>query len=75
MTRYKSVERPPVARSVQIEVDGQRHEGTYRVDGSVVAVESLLLGNRRGPLGDGPPEIVAKLLLLELVQLNDRRTA
>lgn len=75
MTRYKSVERAPVARSVQIEVDGQRFEGTYTVDGAIVSVDSLLLGNRRGPLGDAPPEIVAKLLLLELVHLNDRRTA
>ena len=75
MTRYKSAESSPIGRSVQIEVDGQRHEGRYTVDGKVVAVETLLLGSRRGPLGDGPPEIVAKILLLELVHLNERRTA
>jgi hypothetical protein len=75
MARYKSVERPPTARSVQIEVDGQRYEGRYTVDGMIVRVDSLLLGSRCGPVGDGPPEIVAKLLLLELVHLSDRRSA
>jgi hypothetical protein len=41
----------------------------------IVRVDSLLLGSRCGPVGDGPPEIVAKLLLLELVHLSDRRSA
>ena len=75
MGRYKSVERPPAGRSVQIEVDGVRYEGTYTVDGSIVSVDTLLLGSRRGTCADGAPQIVARVLLLELVHLSDRRTA
>jgi len=75
MGRYKSVERPPAGRSVQIEVDGVRYEGTYTVDGSLVSVDTLLLGSRRGACVDGSPEVVARVLLLELVHLNERRTA
>jgi hypothetical protein len=75
MARHKSVERPPIARSVQIEVDGTRYEGTYTVDGPVVSVESLLLGGRRGHVDDRPPEVIAKVLLLELVHSSKRRTA
>lgn len=75
MGRYKSVERPPAGRSVQIEVDGKRYEGTYTVDGSIVSVDTLLLGSRRGTLTDGSPESVARVLLLELVLSNERRSA
>ena len=75
MGRYKSVERPPAGRSVQIEVDGVRYQGTYTVDGSIVSVDTLLLGSRRGTCTDGAPEIVARVLLLELVHLNERRSA
>ena len=75
MGRYKSIERPPAARSVQIEVNGVRYEGTYTVDGSIVSVDTLLLGSRRGTCTDGSPETVARVLLLELVHLNERRTA
>lgn len=67
MARHKSVERPPIARSVQIEVDGTRYEGTYTVDGPVVSVESLLLGGGLAHVDDRSPEVIAKVLLLELV--------
>ena len=75
MGRYKSIERPPVGKSVQIEVNGERYEGTYTVDGSIVCVDTLLLGSRRGTLTDGSPETAAKVLLLELVHLHQRRSA
>jgi hypothetical protein len=74
MARHKSIERPPVARSVQIEVDGTRYEGTYSVNGPVVILDTLLLGSRRAGLMDDSTEIVAKRLLLELVHLSVRRT-
>jgi hypothetical protein len=74
MARHKSIERPPVARSVQIEVDGTRYEGTYSVNGPAVILDTLLLGSRRAGLMDDSPEIVAKRLLLELVHLSVRRT-
>ena len=75
MARHRSIERPPAGRSIHIEVDGVHYGATYTVDGQVVIVDTLLLGSRRGRLSDDPPEIVAKLLLLELVHLNERRTA
>ena len=74
MARHKSIERPPVGRSVQIEVDGMRYEGTFSVNGPIVTVDTLLLGSRHATLTNDPPEIVAKRLLLELVYLNERRT-
>lgn len=75
MGRYKSIERPPAGKTIQIEVDGQRYEGTYTVDGSIVSVDTLLLGSRRGTFTDGSPETVARVLLLELVHLSGRRSA
>ena len=75
MARHKSIERPPAGRSIHIEVNGVHYGATYTVDGQVVTVDTLLLGSRRGRLGDDSPEIVAKVLLLELVHMNDRRSA
>jgi hypothetical protein len=75
MARHKSIERPPAGRSIHIEVDGVHYGATYTVDGTMVSVDTLLLGSRRGPLADGPPDVVAKILLLELVHLNERRSA
>jgi hypothetical protein len=45
------------------------------VDGCIVCVDTLLLGSRRGTLTDGSPETVARVLLLELVHLHQRRSA
>ena len=74
MARHKSIERPPAGRSVQIEVDGMRYEGTFSVNGPIITVDTLLLGSRHATLVSDAPEIVAKQLLLELVHLNERRT-
>ena len=62
-----------MGRSVQIEVDGRRYEGTYTVDGTVVTVDTLLLGMRRAALGDRTPEIAARVALLELVHASVKR--
>ena len=75
MGRYKSIERPPAGKAIQIEVNGERYEGTYTVDGSIVAVDTLLLGSRRGSVSDGSPATIARVLLLELVLLHQRRSA
>jgi hypothetical protein len=74
MARHKSIERPPAGRSVQIEVDGMRYEGTFGVNGPIISVDTLLLGSRHATLANDPPEIVAKRLLLELVYLSAQRT-
>jgi len=74
MPRYKSSEGRPVGRSVRIEVDGQHYEATYTIDGPAVTVETLLLGSTRVLIGDGLPEIAARVALLELVHASMRRT-
>jgi len=74
MTRFKSVERPPAGRPVCIELHGKRHEGTYTVDGPMVTVQTLTLGDKTAPLGDSPPIALARLLLAELVYDDERRT-
>jgi hypothetical protein len=74
MPRYKSTERGPVSQVVQLEFDGRHYAGTYTVDGPMITVETLLLGSRRAPLADQPPEIAARVLLLELVYASIRRT-
>ena len=66
MTRHKSIERPPVGTSIEIDFNGQHFEGSYTVDGPMVTVESPALGTKRAPLGDGAPLAIARLLLAEL---------
>jgi len=66
MTRHKSIERPPVGTPIEIDFNGQHFEGSYTVDGPMVTVESLTLGIKRAPLGDGAPMAIARLLLAEL---------
>jgi hypothetical protein len=74
MPRYKSSEGRPAGRLVQIEVDGRRQEATYTVDGPAVTVETLLLGSKRVLIGDRPPEIAARVALLELGHAITRRS-
>ena len=74
MPRYKSTERAPSGQVVQLELDGRLYAGTYTVDGPMITVDTLLLGSRRAPLGDQPPAIAARLLLLELVYASFKRT-
>ena len=74
MPRFKSTERPPSGRVVQLEFDGRHYAGTYTVDGPMVTVDTLLLGSRRAPLTDQAPEVVARVLLLELVYASLKKT-
>jgi hypothetical protein len=73
MARHKSLERPPAGRSIRIDLQGEAYDATYTVDGSMVTVESLTLGVRCGRLSDGSAEAVARLLLAEMVDENERR--
>jgi hypothetical protein len=75
MARHKSIERPPAGRSVHIEVNGVHYGATYTVDGPVITVDTLLLGSRSRRLDGAAPEVAAKVLLLELVYLHERRSA
>jgi hypothetical protein len=67
MARHKSCERPPEGRHFRITLDGREFEGTYTVNGPMLAVESVLMGIKRRQLGDTHPDVLAKLLLAELV--------
>lgn len=73
MARHKSIERPPAGKRIDIEFDGERHEGTFTLDGPMVTVQSLLLGTGRAQVGDGSPEAVARLLLAELAHAKRAR--
>jgi hypothetical protein len=73
MPRHKSTERAPEGRLVRIVLDGQEHEGRYTVDGTMVIVESLLLGFKCARVGDTTPEALAKLMLAQLVYDNADR--
>jgi hypothetical protein len=67
MPRNKSVEQPPRERSVSVELYGTIYEGTYTVNGDIVAVQSPALGVKWAQQrGGGPPDALAKILLTEL---------
>ena len=72
MGRYKSIERAPAGRPVRIALRGETYEGTYRVDGPVITVETLMFGTARRPIGDNPLETLAKLMLAELVEASGK---
>ena len=67
MGRFKSVERTPAGRTVQINVRGENFEGTYCVNGPMITVDTLLFGTKRQLVGDHAPEALAKLMLAELL--------
>ena len=72
MARHKSIERPPAGTPVVIEFGGERHEGSYTLDGPMLTVNSVTLGVKRAPVGDGAPAAIARLLLAELAHERTR---
>jgi len=72
MTRFRSIEQPPTGRSVSIELNGHVYEGTYTVNGPMLSLDTLTLGVRCEPLADYAPEVLARLLLAELVYESER---
>ena len=71
MGRHKSVECPPAGRVVHVKLGETSYEGTYTVNGSMLIVETLSLGAKRRQLTHTSPEMLARLLLAELV--DERR--
>ena len=59
--------KPTFVKDVTITVEGARHDGTYYVQGKTVYVQSPL-GNKATQVGGSPPEMIAKMLLTELVR-------
>jgi len=65
--RHNSLECPPTGRSIRIVLQDQEYDATFTVDGPTVTVHSVTLGVRVALVGDNTPEVLAKLLLAELV--------
>jgi hypothetical protein len=59
--------RPTTVKPVAVTIDGVTHHGTYFVQGSMVHVQSTL-GTKKTHVGGAPPEVIAQLLLSELVR-------
>jgi hypothetical protein len=61
------VVRSSPVEDVTVTIDGVTHIGKYYTHGPVVYVH-YKDGRKEARIGDSPPELVAKLLLLELVE-------
>jgi hypothetical protein len=58
---------PSPVDTVTVEIDGIIYEGTYYVQKSIVHVQSAF-GSKSTPVGAPPPEMIARMLLSELVR-------
>ncbi|SDJ73987.1 hypothetical protein SAMN05216338_10638 [Bradyrhizobium sp. Rc2d] len=61
------MDRPAVVKTITVILYGVAYHGTYFVHNSIVYVQSTF-GSKATQLGTSPPELVAKLLLSELVR-------
>jgi len=61
------MDRPAVVKTITAILYGVAYHGTYFVQNSIVYVQSTF-GSKATQLGTSPPELVAKLLLSELVR-------
>ena len=66
-------ERPPIIRDVQLERDGQVHIAKYTINGPLLTVSSVTLGAKSARIGATAPDVLAKMLLRELVDAEFRR--
>lgn len=61
------MDRPAVVKTLTVTIYGVAYHGTYFIQNSIVYVQSSF-GSKATQLGTSPPEMVAKLLLSELVR-------
>jgi hypothetical protein len=61
--------RPTFAREVSVIIGDEIHHGTYFVQGSMVHVR-WSFGAKATQVGNSPPEMIAKMLLSELVRAS-----
>ena len=61
--------RPTFVREVSVTIGDEIHNGTYFVQGSIVHVQSSF-GAKATQVGNLPPEMIAKMLLSELVRAS-----
>jgi hypothetical protein len=73
MARFKNTEAGPVARAVRIERHGVVHDGSYTISGPIITVSSPVLGSKTTQIGGSSPEVLAKIVLTELLFLDDER--
>ena len=60
-----------ISTVVEVEVDGKLYRGRYQVDRGIIAV-SMMDGRRKATqVGGSPPEVLARILLCELVRDAD----
>jgi hypothetical protein len=59
--------RPTFVREVSVTIGDEIHHGTYFVQGSMVHVQSSF-GAKATQVGNSPPQMIAKMLLSELVR-------
>lgn len=57
----------PPRRPVEVEVDGTRFSGWYTVQSGVITVRTVLHGSEATHVGGSTPEVLARMLLHELV--------
>ena len=74
MARHKSIESSPVAQDVRIERSGTAYQGTYTVNGPTITVESVMLGSRTARIAGASPLVLAKIILAELLFMDDERS-
>jgi hypothetical protein len=60
---------PSPVDPVTVTINGDTYEGVYYVQRSTVFVQSAF-GTRSAPVGGSPPEMIAKMLLAELVRAS-----
>jgi hypothetical protein len=64
MTKRKT---PPKVTDVSTEIDGKRYVGTCSIDGNSMTVSYVTGGYKNASIGSSRPDILAELLLRELV--------
>jgi len=59
--------RPPVPQKVSIEYKGKTYTGIYTVEKGVITVSNSLYGSNATQVVGSPPEVLARIMLRELV--------
>ena len=73
MARIKNTEAGPVAHAVRIERNGIAYDGSYTVSGPMITVSSPVLGSKTTQISGTSPEALAKIILTDLLFLDDER--
>lgn len=62
-------QREPRWLPVSIELNGKTYDGSYSVSGGMITVSGPY-GSRRTQVGGSPPDMLARMLLAEIVHQN-----